>query len=352
MDYKPRNAFRESYEDAKRYKKERHRIEILKSIKILIRLILAFVVLAIAINVISYFVKSEPLISRLFPIVSGGGYWYILLPIVVVFVAVVIGILSENNNKLRINGVSIERFQNFNHRLDSLQKTVDLCRENQRALENNSVNALDDEDKKELYDTIYAKIKNETSEDALRELENIVRANTILNDVKEYFSEMEGRLFQRAGSLNTTSFINLFIGITIAIIGISILLYFVFNTDYEYAQNNVLLLEMLAKLGVSVGVEFLSFFFLNLYRKNLQEIKYIQNEITNIEAKKVALLMANELPVKYKFKVINALSLTERNFILDKGQTTVELETLKYEQKEIYKMLKHAGGLVRVTKDK
>lgn len=81
-----------------------------------------------------------------------------------------------------------------------------------------------------------------------------------------------------------------------------------------------------------------AFFFL-LYKKDLADIKYYQNEITNVEMRMMALktflsIEQRGLPKQDKEilkTVVAALVGTERNFKLRNGETTVELEKSKQE---------------------
>lgn len=71
-------------------------------------------------------------------------------------------------------------------------------------------------------------------------------------------------------------------------------------------------------------------FFLRLYKSILADIKYFQNEITNIEAKMLAInvsLISDGN--KFLENVVDSLAKTERNFVLSSGQTTIELEREK-----------------------
>lgn len=80
------------------------------------------------------------------------------------------------------------------------------------------------------------------------------------------------------------------------------------------------------RLSLVLIVEVIGFFFLKLFRAALDEVRMTQNEITNVEMKLIASHLAtaecrDELP-----KVIHELATTERNVVIEKGQTTVELE--------------------------
>jgi hypothetical protein len=69
-----------------------------------------------------------------------------------------------------------------------------------------------------------------------------------------------------------------------------------------------------------------------MYRASLEEMKYFQNELTNLEAQSTALesvIITHDQEALRE--VIKFLTRTERNFILSKGQSTVELEKARIE---------------------
>ena len=91
----------------------------------------------------------------------------------------------------------------------------------------------------------------------------------------------------------------------------------------------------------------LSFFFLRLYRRSFDQIKYFRNERINIESKllslQLALLMANNTNNTNDYEslkeIIKKFVRTERNFVLKKGETTVEGEATKIQNKSDFSIL-------------
>lgn len=87
------------------------------------------------------------------------------------------------------------------------------------------------------------------------------------------------------------------------------------------------MIYFLPRISLTILIEVFSYFFLNLYKKNLEDIKYFQNEVTNLESQYLAVLYAFEHNNgQVKAKVIEKLMDTERNFILKKDETTIDLE--------------------------
>jgi hypothetical protein len=90
--------------------------------------------------------------------------------------------------------------------------------------------------------------------------------------------------------------------------------------------------EYAPRLSITVIVELVAFFFLRTYARTLTDIRYVQNEFTNVEMKLIALHASIDL--KYEDIAKEALlSLvdTERNHVLEKGQTSLELERERLE---------------------
>ncbi len=154
------------------------------------------------------------------------------------------------------------------------------------------------------------------------------------------------RLKREISDLRLRSNINLLIGMLITAGGLWLLWSTVSMLDSstllkvlasEGEESNIkfyknLVLPVIPRVMLVVFVEVFAYFFLRLYRNGLSEIKYFQNELTNIESKLTAAEFAyvtkNEDALKFS---IESLSKTERNFVLEKGQTTVELERAKGE---------------------
>lgn len=110
----------------------------------------------------------------------------------------------------------------------------------------------------------------------------------------------------------------------------------------------VLTLMFVPKLSLAIFVQAFSLFFLRLYKAGFSEIKYFQNELTNLEVKYLgvvsAVLADDEEAVREASKSLLAV---ERNHVLSKGQTTIDLEKYKIESRsssEVMKLLPKIFG--------
>jgi hypothetical protein len=148
-------------------------------------------------------------------------------------------------------------------------------------------------------------------------------------------AESEGRIFDEVDAQRSRSNINLYIGIVLGVTGMTILGTWLFqHADGKEPPNNWTTYWMSAtpRLGLAVAIEVLAFFFLRLYRAAAAEIRYYHNELTNLESRNTALIHAHAISDSEASKqAISNLLGTERNFILQKDQTTVHLEHLKGE---------------------
>ncbi len=114
------------------------------------------------------------------------------------------------------------------------------------------------------------------------------------------------------------------------------------KTNFTYRDfNKEDLIKLFPTFSLVLFIELFAYFFLRLYREGLSEMKYYQNELTNIESKLIAVEIALIKEDNESLKLtLDILSQTERNFILKKGETTAGLEHSKSELKYIQNILR------------
>jgi len=111
---------------------------------------------------------------------------------------------------------------------------------------------------------------------------------------------------------------------------------------------NWLVRYYLPRFGVGLLLQFVGFFFLRLYVANEQDIKHNSNEITNLEAKMMALQVASERNDKQLFKpIVESLAATERNFILKKNEKAIHEDDRRYN--DLSQMLRALSSFVDKT---
>lgn len=189
---------------------------------------------------------------------------------------------------------------------------------------------ISQEEKEQILEELRQGILSEASGSILAEIESKysenIQSENQLNRIQEQLESTRLRLRQEISALGRRGNVNLVIGVLTTIAAVGILTTTVLDPEIKLT-NETLVSHFAPRLTLSLFIEIFSFFFLKLYKSGLSEIKYFQNELTNIEMKFVSLDSAlrnkNEDSLA---NVINEFSKTERNFILDKGQSTVEIE--------------------------
>tara|TARA_R110001592_G_scaffold1664_6_gene9727 strand:- start:15872 stop:16798 length:927 start_codon:yes stop_codon:yes gene_type:complete len=183
-------------------------------------------------------------------------------------------------------------------------------------------------------DIIICEIKNnilsEASSSVLKEIEekysSEFRTQSQVSGLQEQLENTRLRLRLELEALGRRGNVNLVIGVLTTVAAVGILTTTILDPNVKLT-NDTLVTHFAPRLMLSLFIEIFSFFFLKLYKSGLGEIKYFQNELTNIELKFLSLESAlrseNEELVA---GVVGEFSRTERNFILGRGQSTVEIE--------------------------
>ena len=108
--------------------------------------------------------------------------------------------------------------------------------------------------------------------------------------------------------------------------GVIALSFFVLTKEVTYSSLGDFTMGFLPRLSIVLIIEVFSYFFLRLYKTSLAEIKYFQNEATNIEHNFVALEAAISINDKALIEnCIHTFLAVERNPIMSEGQTTREI---------------------------
>lgn len=158
-------------------------------------------------------------------------------------------------------------------------------------------------------------------------------------DLHTAFISSEDRLKEELNANSKRATINLIMGSAIGIMGILILFWFVYDLfDVSVDVQNTQIIRSIeifgARLCVVLLIEFFSFFYLKLYRDCIERTRYYQNELTNIESKKIAILSSAILgDTQHTKAIIEKMLCVERNFIIPKDCTTVELERIRSNSK-------------------
>ena len=145
--------------------------------------------------------------------------------------------------------------------------------------------------------------------------------------------------------------INLGIGIFSSGIAIYVLVQTILHPIIDLKDWSVFGMYFIPRISFAVFIQLFAFFFLRLYKNNLEDVKYFQNEITNLHSKSAALQMAILLEKDALVeKLINDLSGTERNFKLLPGESMHMIERAKIEKDVDINMIEAFKDFLKVYK--
>ena len=213
------------------------------------------------------------------------------------------------------------------------------------------------EARRELVDEISSKIRANAAGEFIDQLQEQIqlRVDDLNRDrnLRLRLSKSTVRLTEEIDDLKRRGLTNLLAGMSITALGvIALAAMLLFSPDaglspWQFFSHYV------PRLALIILIEIFAYFFLRLYRANLEDIKYFQNEITNIESKHVALqaIFLGKEPGLLA-DVVSSISKTERNRILEKGQSTVEIERAKLEHDEIIEIVKATATAIGSVKGK
>ena len=217
-----------------------------------------------------------------------------------------------------------------------------------------------DTEKEDIRNAVIARLPYIEVDNALIELtekmgEKERKSNT--TNFNTLYREMVLSLERQISDLGRRANTNLFMGSVTTLVGLVFLGYFVVDvTTSLSADRTATAITFGTRLSLVIFIEVFAYFFLRLYRSSIFEIKYFQNEITNVRSKIIAI----ELCYRDKrFEVLDQICLdlakTERNFILRKGETTLSLKQEADEKQSdimITKLVKHLTRMIKEEKDK
>ena len=134
--------------------------------------------------------------------------------------------------------------------------------------------------------------------------------------------ETKERLLQQAKAFGNRANINLIIGLFFSFVGTVVLIYFVTSLS-ETKEWFQFISHFFPRISLVLLIELFAYFFLQLYKQGINDTRYFQNEITNIELKYMAIILSQKSsPDKVDF-IIQSLATSERNFLIPKDQRLV-----------------------------
>lgn len=211
----------------------------------------------------------------------------------------------------------------------------------------------------ELVQRVRERIDGKATEQYLEEIRLAVRAEESQGRLGEARGRLETtieRLSEERDALTRRGNFNLGVGSFVAVGGMAMLGYFIVATtslDQPDANGWEFVKRFLPQLSLVTMVEVFAYFFLRLYSRSLTEIKYFQNEISNVEARLASLGTALETgEADLVGDIVRELARTERNHILKKGEATVTADQRRNDEAAGFALAKVLSSTLRPDRSK
>lgn len=170
------------------------------------------------------------------------------------------------------------------------------------------------------------------------------QVNSLRQDASDRFVQMRTRALQYADRASRQSEFFRFTAVMFALLGVGTLGFVLLASAEQYMLKPDLLTKhyewpsVMLRYGPTYGFvilsEFLALIMFRYQSKSLEYMRYFSNEATNLDARHIAFLGALTFMDKPKFyKLIEKLESTERNFLINKNQRTLEMANNEIEAK-------------------
>ncbi len=214
---------------------------------------------------------------------------------------------------------------------------------------------ITDDEKRQLFHEIVENVKSEVG----NQFETTFTPNPEsyrYKEVKKNFERIQDRINSEINSLNRKSNVNLGIGVTTTFAAILILFYANYiMVDKEFTDWQQFFFFFIPKVSIAIFLEIFSFYFLAIYKANLNEIKYYQNELSDIDFKNMVYQSAL-LTENYNVEELgNKLITSNRNSILKGDELTIDLKRTQVENellKDFLNKMPNVNELFKTEKKK
>lgn len=246
----------------------------------------------------------------------------------------------------------MESLRNQENKIRELQTSIALIQDKIPEIVTDQQQKLSSEQQQVLLNNLKLRIESSATEELLENLRQEASKKFAQDNRIELIDQSCVRTLERlsreTSALSRRGNLNLVLGIFTTIIGLFVLYIYVSKITVDANNPWIVSLNFIPRLSLVILIELFAYFFLKLYKSNLSEIKYFQNELTNIEAKYVSLRTALlNCDKNIISEVIKNLSNTERNFILEKGQSTVELEHTRINNEATSSVTKSISEMIK-----
>lgn len=188
---------------------------------------------------------------------------------------------------------------------------------------------LSERERNDIIEKLSGIVKQQLNETLLASIEQKyglqVRNEKISHAALEKSEIIVDRLKNTGVQLQSKANIYLFYGMFAAVFGLGIFSLLIYTVSIPENISSVgEAFYYTSRITLVLLIEAFAFFFFNLYRATLGDIKFMTNEITNAETKIIALASALKLGDNELMKeVVAEFGKAERNFVLKKGETSI-----------------------------
>lgn len=237
--------------------------------------------------------------------------------------------------------------------IPKVSKSVEDLEERVKAVEDRPLNLKDlsHAERETLLSNLKTQLQNVLTSDLIKEIEQKYSSNIVesvqITQIRKSLELTSIRLRGEIDALTRRANLNLVIGALTTVVAVSLLAYLVLGSALSFTNIPDLLSHFIPRISIAIFIEVFSFFFLKLYKSSLQEIKYFQNELTNIEMKGIALESALlTLSNQLTNPIVEQLIRTDRNLITT--QPSIEKDGKQLEPKDLADILDKIGKLLNL----
>lgn len=226
--------------------------------------------------------------------------------------------------------------------------------------------ALSSEVNRKLFITTLTSIRDELIEEDSSAKRHAIENRKVENadsnqasDIFELTNTFTSRLKKEIELLTKRANIYITFGSTITV-GAAFILYYMVsdlssffnasNSEISASLSSSDWFSIASRFSIVVFVEVFAFYYLRLYRSTMDTVKFYQNEITNIEMRLMAvhsLATLSNPDSTSAIALIDSLAKSERNFVIEKGQSTVDIEKQKVDSNQINSIF---DGITKLSK--
>jgi hypothetical protein len=229
----------------------------------------------------------------------------------------------------------MEIFKHLSKEINSLRKQKDI---------------ISEADREKLIKTLTNQLYKDSADSIIKTIEKKIQQAEHRQLIVDRAKNTLSRIYTEIDSLGRRGTINLVLGVTTALAGVGALSMFVIFDTREHQGIEDFMIAFLPRLSIVLIIEIFSYFFLQLYKTSLNEIKYFQNEATNIEFNFIALETSLQLNEKDLIKrALGRFIEIERNPILTKSHTGREIASEEIFSKGAYFTADHLKEIVKAV---